>query len=94
MTVAAKDADLVVMAAAPADFTPAGASETKIKKSGAAGLQIDLVQTPDVLAGLAAGRTDPGQVLIGFAAETPDAEHSLLDLGRPSSSARAATCWS
>ena len=55
MTVAAKDADLVVMAAAPADFAPAGASETKIKKSGSAGLQIDLVQTPDVLAGLAAG---------------------------------------
>jgi phosphopantothenoylcysteine decarboxylase / phosphopantothenate---cysteine ligase len=82
MTVAAKDADLVVMAAAPADFTPATASETKIKKSGYAGLQIDLVQTPDVLAGLAAGRTDPGQVLVGFAAETPDAGQSLLDLGR------------
>jgi len=82
MTVAAKDADLVVMAAAPADFSPARASETKIKKSGYAGLQIDLVQTPDVLAGLASERTDPGQVLVGFAAETPDAEHSLLDLGR------------
>src|SRR5215210_399661 len=75
-------ADLVVMAAAPADFSPARASETKIKKSGYAGLQIDLVQTPDVLAGLASERTDPGQVLVGFAAETPDAEHSLLDLGR------------
>jgi phosphopantothenoylcysteine decarboxylase / phosphopantothenate---cysteine ligase len=35
-----------------------------------------------VLAGLASERTDPGQVLVGFAAETPDAEHSLLDLGR------------
>ncbi|MDF2745940.1 MAG: coaBC [Propionibacteriaceae bacterium] len=82
MTVAAKDADLVVMAAAPADFTPARASETKIKKSGDGNLRIDLVQTSDVLAGLAAGRTDPQQVLVGFAAETPDAEHSLLDLGR------------
>ena len=82
MTVAAKDADLVVMAAAPADFTPARASETKIKKSGDGNLRIDLVQTSDVLAGLAAGRTDPQQLLVGFAAETPDAEHSLLDLGR------------
>jgi phosphopantothenoylcysteine decarboxylase / phosphopantothenate---cysteine ligase len=82
MTVAAKDADVVVMAAAPADFTPARASETKIKKSGDGNLRIDLVQTSDVLAGLAAGRTDPQQVLVGFAAETPDAEHSLLDLGR------------
>jgi phosphopantothenoylcysteine decarboxylase/phosphopantothenate--cysteine ligase len=82
MTVAAKDADLVVMAAAPADFTPARASETKIKKSGDGNLRIDLVQTSDVLAALAAGRTDPQQVLVGFAAETPDAEHSLLDLGR------------
>ncbi|HZA33192.1 MAG TPA: bifunctional phosphopantothenoylcysteine decarboxylase/phosphopantothenate--cysteine ligase CoaBC [Propionibacteriaceae bacterium] len=82
MTVAAKDADLVVMAAAPADFTPARASETKIKKSGDGNLRIDLVQTSDVLAGLAVGRTDPQQVLVGFAAETPDAEHSLLDLGR------------
>jgi phosphopantothenoylcysteine decarboxylase / phosphopantothenate---cysteine ligase len=82
MTVAAKDADVVVMAAAPADFTPARASETTIKKSGDGNLRIDLVQTSDVLAGLAAGRTDPQQVLVGFAAETPDAEHSLLDLGR------------
>jgi phosphopantothenoylcysteine decarboxylase / phosphopantothenate---cysteine ligase len=82
MTIAAKDADLVVMAAAPADFTPARASETKIKKSGDGNLRIDLVQTSDVLAGLAAARTDPQQVLVGFAAETPDAEHSLLDLGR------------
>jgi phosphopantothenoylcysteine decarboxylase/phosphopantothenate--cysteine ligase len=82
MTVATKDADLVVMAAAPADFAPATTSETKIKKSGDAGLRIDLVQTSDVLAGLAAGRNDPRQVLVGFAAETPDADHSLLDLGR------------
>jgi phosphopantothenoylcysteine decarboxylase/phosphopantothenate--cysteine ligase len=40
------------------------------------------VQTPDVLAGLVAARTDPHQVLVGFAAETPTAEHSLTDLGR------------
>jgi phosphopantothenoylcysteine decarboxylase/phosphopantothenate--cysteine ligase len=83
MNRAAKDADLVVMAAAPADFTPAAPSQTKIKKqSDTDGLQLRLIQTPDVLAGLVAGRTDPAQVLVGFAAETPDTEHSLVELGR------------
>jgi phosphopantothenoylcysteine decarboxylase/phosphopantothenate--cysteine ligase len=82
MSVAAKEADIVVMAAAPADYTPAATSRTKIKKSGDAGLELDLVQTTDVLARLVADRSDEAQVLVGFAAETPDAEHSLLDLGR------------
>ena len=82
MEVAAKGADVVVMAAAPADFTPAETSRTKIKKSGGAGLAVDLVQTPDVLAGLVAARTDPRQVLVGFAAETPGPDQSLLELGR------------
>jgi phosphopantothenoylcysteine decarboxylase/phosphopantothenate--cysteine ligase len=79
---AAKDADLVVMAAAVADFTPAGTSTTKIKKQADDGLSLALVQTADVLAGLVGARTDPAQVLVGFAAETPTAEHSLLELGR------------
>jgi phosphopantothenoylcysteine decarboxylase / phosphopantothenate---cysteine ligase len=83
MSTAAAGADLVVMAAAPADFTPAQASQTKIKKSGPdAGLQLDLVQTPDVLAGLVRARTDPRQVLVGFAAETPTEHASLLELGQ------------
>jgi len=82
MTTAGAAADVVVMAAAPADFTPAEASGTKIKKSGTAGLELALVQTPDVLAGLVAERTDSRQVLVGFAAETPDGGQSLLELGR------------
>jgi len=82
MTAAAAEADIVVMAAAPADYTPAAASDTKLKKTGDDGLRLDLVQTTDVLAGLVRGRTDPRQVLVGFAAETPTAEHSLLELGR------------
>jgi phosphopantothenoylcysteine decarboxylase/phosphopantothenate--cysteine ligase len=81
MAVAAKDADIAVMAAAPADFTPAAASETKIKKSADGGLELKLVQTVDVLASLVATRTDSRQVLVGFAAETPNAEQTLLDLG-------------
>lgn len=82
VTEAARTADVVVMAAAPADFTPASASGTKIKKSGDGGLELDLVQTTDVLAGLVRARTDPAQLLVGFAAETPTPEHSLLELGR------------
>ncbi len=82
MAVAAKDADIAVMAAAPADFTPASSSQTKIKKSGAGGLDLSLVQTPDVLAGLVDRRTDPRQVLVGFAAETPADGHTLVELGQ------------
>jgi phosphopantothenoylcysteine decarboxylase / phosphopantothenate---cysteine ligase len=82
MEVAAKGADVVVMAAAPADFTPVDPSGTKIKKSGSGGLTLELVQTADVLAGLVAARTDPRQVLVGFAAETPGESGSLLELGQ------------
>jgi phosphopantothenoylcysteine decarboxylase / phosphopantothenate---cysteine ligase len=82
MEVAAKGADLIVMAAAPADFTPVDVSGTKIKKSGSGGLTLELVQTPDVLAGLVAARTDPRQVLVGFAAETGAESGSLLELGQ------------
>ena len=79
---AAGTADVVVMAAAPADFTPVATSDTKIKKSGDGGLRLEFGQTTDVLAGLVQSRTDPRQVLVGFAAETPTGGQSLLDLGR------------
>jgi phosphopantothenoylcysteine decarboxylase/phosphopantothenate--cysteine ligase len=81
VSAAATTADVVVMAAAPADFTPGVASGTKIKKAGNGGLQLDLVQTSDVLAGLVRDRTDPRQVLVGFAAETPTEETGLIELG-------------
>ncbi len=60
--------DVLLMAAAVADFRPAAPANGKIKKAGHARLQLDLEATPDVLAGLAACRRD-GQTLIGFAAE-------------------------
>jgi phosphopantothenoylcysteine decarboxylase/phosphopantothenate--cysteine ligase len=82
MSVAAKDADIAVMAAAPADFTPASTSETKIKKSEDSGLEVKLVQTVDILASLVKVRTDSRQVLVGFAAETPGDGQTLIDLGR------------
>lgn len=82
---AAKDADVVVMAAAVADFRPATAAETKIKKGAddAGGPRVlELVQTPDILAELSAPRLREGQVVVGFAAETGDASGSVLDHGR------------
>ncbi len=71
--------DVVVMAAAPADFT-ADAAAGKIKKDGDRGLTLQLSQTTDVLAGLARSRHE-GQTLVGFAAETADNRSELLELG-------------
>lgn len=80
---AAATADAVVMAAAPADFRPVSTSETKIKKSDdGSSPTIELVQNPDVLAGLAADRPRPGTVVVGFAAETGDAAGSVMDHAR------------
>ncbi|MFZ0529694.1 MAG: bifunctional phosphopantothenoylcysteine decarboxylase/phosphopantothenate--cysteine ligase CoaBC, partial [Propionicimonas sp.] len=73
-------ADIVVMAAAPADYTPTQPSAVKLKKSGDAGLVLEFGQTTDVLAGLAARRPS-GQVVVGFAAETATDEADLLALG-------------
>ncbi len=77
-------ANAVVMAAAVADFRPAARSDAKVKKDGSAPAPIDLVQNPDILAELSArraapggaaagtppGEPRPGQVIVGFAAET------------------------
>ncbi len=68
---AAADADIVVMAAAVADFRPKTSAERKLKRRD--GLpELLLEPTPDVLSELAAARR-PRQVLVGFAAETDDA---------------------
>ncbi|KAA6216645.1 bifunctional phosphopantothenoylcysteine decarboxylase/phosphopantothenate--cysteine ligase CoaBC [Streptomyces filamentosus] len=70
---AAADADAVVMAAAVADFRPAVYATGKIKKTDDGGSPtIELVRNPDVLAELSADRALPGQVVVGFAAETDD----------------------
>ncbi len=80
---AAQDADVVVMAAAVADFRPAAAAGSKLKRTpGGAPPTLTLVENPDVLAELAADRPRPGQVVVGFAAETGDERGSVLDHGR------------
>lgn len=82
MTALAPTCDAIVMAVAAADFTPQTASTGKIKKSADDGLELQLVQTPDVLAGLSRDRAHPDQVVVGFAAETPREDETLLDLAR------------
>ena len=78
---AAAGADVVVMAAAVADYRPAEQSDRKLsKRSGQTRLRLDLVVTPDILAGLGRTRT-PGQTLVGFAAETATGE-DLIRRGR------------
>jgi len=77
------EADAFISAAAPADFRPARTLDHKWKKSQGP-LKLDLVETPDIL--LAASRAKrPGQVVVGFAAETDmpvdHARRKLVDKG-------------
>jgi phosphopantothenoylcysteine decarboxylase/phosphopantothenate--cysteine ligase len=97
-------ADVVVMAAAVADFTPKGTADYKLKKADGVP-EVVLEPTPDILAGLAARRRlragtqnrlragtqhrlragtrpEPGQLLVGFAAETVKPGGSLRDYAR------------
>jgi phosphopantothenoylcysteine decarboxylase/phosphopantothenate--cysteine ligase len=69
---AAAEADAVVMAAAVADYRPETRSDAKIKKTGAAPPPLRLAQNPDILIELCRDRPRPGQVMVGFAAETGD----------------------
>jgi len=75
-----KRADVVVMAAAVADFRPTIVSNGKIKKGSGDPEPIELARNPDILSELVAGRR-LGQVFVGFAAETGDAERSVLQHG-------------
>jgi len=67
---AASSVDVVVMAAAVADFRPKVAASDKLKKRDGVP-EIVLEPTVDILAGVAAARR-PGQTIVGFAAETED----------------------
>lgn len=82
MTEHAPAADVVVMAAAVADYRPLSVADGKIRKDDSGDeLIVRLVRTPDVLAGLVV-RRPVGQVVVGFAAETAADRDELLSLGR------------
>jgi phosphopantothenoylcysteine decarboxylase/phosphopantothenate--cysteine ligase len=79
---AAKHADVVIMAAAVADYRPDTIAESKIKKEQQGDeLQLKLVRNPDILQQLSNSRPK-GQVVIGFAAETETDADKLLELAR------------
>lgn len=86
---AGRSAQVIVMCAAVADFRPKTYAGFKLKKSagnagsgGSESYTLELVENPDILAGLAAQRLNKGQVIVGFAAETGDEHTSALEYGR------------
>jgi phosphopantothenoylcysteine decarboxylase/phosphopantothenate--cysteine ligase len=76
-------ADVVVMAAAVADYRVAEVSPLKRAKEAApvGGITLDLIENDDILAGLVRARR-AGQTVVGFAAETPGEGETQLDRGR------------
>ena len=79
---AASSARVVIMAAAVADYRPESVAEGKIKKETQGDtLQLTLVKNPDILRELSSRRL-PGQLIVGFAAETEPDREALLELGR------------
>lgn len=84
VTEALSGADVVVMAAAVADFRPRDYQDSKIKKAHDPGAEdsapvVALVRNPDILAGLVAERgSAPSPVIVGFAAETGDEAGDVL----------------
>jgi phosphopantothenoylcysteine decarboxylase / phosphopantothenate---cysteine ligase len=77
MNAAAVEADVIVMAAAVADFRPSTVAGSKIKKHGGAP-EVILEPTVDILAGLGSTKRID-QTLVGFAAETNDLRSNALD---------------
>ncbi|MCM3906586.1 MULTISPECIES: bifunctional phosphopantothenoylcysteine decarboxylase/phosphopantothenate--cysteine ligase CoaBC [Trueperella] len=73
------DADVLIMAAAVADYRVAERSATKIKHGDS--LELSLIANPDILAGLVRNRR-PNQIIVGFAAETGDDTNDYLEFGR------------
>ena len=83
---AARDADVVIMSAAVADYRPVTVAATKIKKHppsapghpGEPSTSIQLTSNPDILAGLVKDPPRAGQIVVGFAAETGDDDGDVL----------------
>jgi len=69
--------DVVIMAAAVADYRPASKEPRKIKKGGT--LKLELVRNPDILADVGSRRLDRPAVLVGFALETENLEQAARE---------------
>ena len=64
-----REQDVIIQAAAPADYRPAHIAGQKIKKAAGEAMELKLVENPDVAA-MVGSKKRPGQVLVAFAAET------------------------
>ena len=86
MTKRSAESDVVIMAAAVADFRPVAVADAKIKKGQDGPAPIELTTNPDILRGLVesrmAGQIPAETVIVGFAAETGDETGGVLDHGR------------
>jgi phosphopantothenoylcysteine decarboxylase/phosphopantothenate--cysteine ligase len=81
---AAMTTDVIVMAAAIADYKPKSTEKAKMKKSeDGSSPTIELVRTTDILSALVTRRntSHPDQLIVGFAAETGDTHGSVLEHG-------------
>jgi phosphopantothenoylcysteine decarboxylase / phosphopantothenate---cysteine ligase len=70
------ETDVVIKAAAVADYRPTVRAESKVKKN-AAGLAVELEKNPDILAEI--GARKEGRIIVGFAAETDDLVTNAID---------------
>ncbi|OFO21538.1 phosphopantothenoylcysteine decarboxylase [Corynebacterium sp. HMSC056F09] len=88
MNAESADADIVIMAAAVADYRPASVAESKMKKGSADAdlAHLELVENPDILKGLVerrdSGTLNPDAIIVGFAAETGDETTTVLEYAR------------
>jgi phosphopantothenoylcysteine decarboxylase/phosphopantothenate--cysteine ligase len=81
MKTAATDADVVLMAAAVADYRPVEVPARKLTKESGGVPSVALVENEDIVAALASARPE-GQQVVAFAAETPEDEAQMLARAR------------
>ena len=90
MLTRATSADVVVMAAAVADYRPVRMSHAKLRKEEVGDeLTVELVKNPDILRDLVESRR-PGQTIVGFAAETETDRERLMAIARAKAARKGA----
>ncbi len=72
---AAPDCNVIIGAAAVADYRPAKVADSKMKRQSGVSITIELVPNEDIIAALTSHRS-PGQFIVGFAAETDNVEQN------------------
>ncbi|MDR1885620.1 MAG: bifunctional phosphopantothenoylcysteine decarboxylase/phosphopantothenate--cysteine ligase CoaBC, partial [Synergistaceae bacterium] len=71
------NSDVIIKAAAVGDYRASVAAPQKIKREHSGGITVELVQNPDIASEISSRRR-PGQILVGFAAETENVEENAV----------------